>query len=73
MTDSHFNLAKQSNFRNLYRIWTDSETGLGKIITPKLLNLWSWNFYTSKIKKLSTTFLYKIATENMVYFIELAA
>jgi hypothetical protein len=39
--DSQFNLAKQSNFRNLYRIWTDSETGLGKIITHKLLSLWS--------------------------------
>jgi hypothetical protein len=58
---------------NSDRIWIDSETRLGKLITPKLLNLWSWNFYTSKIKKLSITFLYKIATENMVYLIELAA
>jgi hypothetical protein len=32
-------LDKQGHFRNQYRIWTDSETGLGKIITPKLLNL----------------------------------
>jgi hypothetical protein len=30
-----------SNFRNQYKIWTDSETGLGKIITSKLLSLWS--------------------------------
>jgi hypothetical protein len=64
MADSQFSLAKQSNFRNLYRIWTDLETGLGKIITPKLLNIWSRKFYTSKIKKLSTTFIYHTFTEK---------
>jgi hypothetical protein len=39
-TDSKFNLGKQGHFRNLYRMWIDSDTGFGKIITPKLLNLW---------------------------------
>jgi hypothetical protein len=62
--DCIINLSKQFNFWNLYGNWTDSFTEFVKSITFKRWDLWLSNFNTSKIIKLSTTFLYGFSTET---------
>jgi hypothetical protein len=59
-------LNKQYSFWNLYRIWTDSVTEFVKSITPKLSDLWLSDFNTSKIIKLSTTFLWPPITNYKI-------
>ena len=44
-----------------------------KSITPKPLGLKSWNFRTSKISKLYTTFIFTIFTENIIWFTKLSS
>jgi hypothetical protein len=61
-TDSKLNLSKQCNLWNLYRNWTDSVTELMKSITSKRSGLWLSDFNTSKLIKLSTTFLWSPIT-----------
>jgi hypothetical protein len=51
----------------------DSVTEFAKSTTSKRSDLWLSNFNTSKILKLSTTFLYVFSTENIIYFIKQTA
>ena len=49
------------------------DSKLLKSITPKPSGLKSWNFRTSKIRKLSTTFVFAIFTENIIWFTKLSS
>jgi hypothetical protein len=57
------NWIKQFSFRNLFYQWTEHSYQFVKFITPKLSGLWLWNFNTSKIIELSTTFLWPPITD----------
>jgi hypothetical protein len=73
ITYFNINLRNHYNFWNLFRNSTDSGVGLVKSTTPKRLGLWLSNFSTSKIIMLSTTLLYDLSTENMIWFIKQTA
>jgi hypothetical protein len=73
ITYFNINLSNHCNFWNLFRNSTDSGVGLVKSTTPKRSGLWLSNFCTSKIIMLSTTLLYDLSTENMIWFIKQTA
>jgi len=64
---------KQYNHSDLFRAHEKADSKLIKSITPKLTHLKSWNFRKSKIRKLSTTFVFTKFTENIIWFMKLSS
>jgi hypothetical protein len=58
-----FNYIKQYSFWNMFWQWTEYNNQFVKFITPNLSGLWLWNFNTRKIRKASTTLLWRPWTD----------
>ena len=57
----------------MFRGHVKADNKLVKYITPKPAGLKSWNFSTSKIRKLYTTFVFTIFTENIIWSTKLSS
>ena len=70
--DSKLSWVKQHNHSDLYRERAKPDSKLLKSITPKSSGLKSLNFRTNNIRKLYTTFVFNISTENIICITKLS-
>ena len=68
-----FKWAKQYNHSDQSRGHAKADNKLVKSIIPTPVGLKSWNFRTSKIRKLYTTFVFTIFIENIIWSTKLSS